>query len=210
MTVMKVAGCCAPAYIDNWKDKERQFKDAFLKSKAVIVLVVFFCMVLTRTAAQGESTDFARGVSFSQYKTYKWVHVKSAQELDELTAEQLVGTLEVALEKKGLTKSKSEAADLYVGYQITDAKDTHWNPYPIGSSYDSGAGNASANGGAAPTVVHTGELTLLLYDGGSKQLVWRSSIYNAIDAGAKPEKKQKHMDAAVEKLLKDYPPPKKN
>lgn len=179
-------------------------------NKWIIVLVVFFCVGLTRTAAQGPSTDFARGANFSQYKTYKWVHIKSAEELDELTTEQLIGTLEVALEKKGLTKSKSESADLYVGYQITDPKDTHWNPSAIGSFYDQAAGAGSANGGTSPTVVHTGELTLFFYDAGSKQLVWRSSIYNAIDAQAKPEKKQRHMDAAVERLLKDYPPAKKS
>jgi hypothetical protein len=177
-------------------------------NKWIIVLVAFFCVALTRTAAQGGNTDFAHGANFSQYKTYKWVHIKSAAELDELTAEQLVGTLEVALQKKGLTKSKSETADLYIGYQITDAKDIHWNPYAIGSSYDSAASAASTNGGASARVVHTGELTLLLYDAGSKQLVWRSTIANAIDANAKPEKKQKHMDSAVEKLLKDYPPKK--
>jgi Domain of unknown function (DUF4136) len=185
-------------------------EDTSVMNKRIVVLVTFLCVALTRTAAQGGNTEFAHGANFSQYKTYKWVHIKSAQELDELTAEQLVGTLEVALEKKGLTKSKSENADLYVGYQITDAKDTHWNPYPIGSSYDQAVGTESAKGAGSPTVVHTGELTLLLYDAGSKQLVWRSSIYNAIDAEAKPEKKQKHMDAAMEKLLKDYPPAKKS
>lgn len=177
-------------------------------NKWIIVLVAFFCVALTRTVAQGGNTDFAHGANFSQYKTYKWVHIKSAAELDELTAEQLVGTLEVALEKKGLTKSKTETADLYIGYQITDPKGNHGNPYPIGSAYDSADGAASVDGGASASVVHTGELTLLLYDAGSKQLVWRSTISNAIDANAKPDKKQNHMDSTVQKLLKDYPPKK--
>jgi hypothetical protein len=179
-------------------------------NKYILVMIAVLCAGVARTAAQGGSTDFARGGNFSQFKTYKWVHIKSAQELDELTAEQLVGTLEVALEKKGLTKSKSDNADLYIGYEITDAKDRNWNPSAIGSIYDSAAGGAPANGAVAAKVVHTGELTLYFYDAGSKQLVWRSTIYNAVDAEAKPEKKQKHMDAAVEKLLKDYPPTKKN
>lgn len=42
-----------------------------------------------------------------------------------------------------------------------------------------------------------------------KQLVWRGVVSNAIDANAKPDKKQKHMDKAIEKLLKEYPPQKK-
>jgi Domain of unknown function (DUF4136) len=207
---VKLADRFAATYIDDWTNKELKVKGRSLMNKCIIVLVVFLCVALTQTAAQGPSTDFARGANFSQYKTYKWVHIKSAQEIDELTAEQLIGTLEVALTKKGLTKSKSEKADLYIGYQITDAKETHGSPYPIGSSYDQVAAAESANSGTPPAMVHTGELTLLFFDAGNKQLVWRSSIYNAIDAEAKPEKKQKHMDAAIEKLLKDFPPAKKS
>jgi hypothetical protein len=39
--------------------------------------------------------------------------------------------------------------------------------------------------------------------------VWWGVLLNAIDAGAAPEKKQKHLDSAIEKLLRDYPPQKK-
>jgi Domain of unknown function (DUF4136) len=177
-------------------------------SKCIMVLAALMCVAVTRTAAQGGNTEFAHGANFAQYKTYKWVHIKSAEELDELTAEQLIGTLGFALEKKGLTKSKSESADLYIGYQITGAKDAHLNEYGVGSSYDSAAGTASANGVPPGTVVHTGELTLLMFDAGSKWLVWRSRVANAIDANAKPDKKQRHLDSTVDKLLKDYPPKK--
>jgi len=174
--------------------------------KYILLAIAFCCVGVARTTAQSSNTEFDKKANFSQYKTYKWVPIKDAQQLDELTAEQLVGTVEVALAKKGLTKSKSDTADLYIGYQINSAKDSRLNQYNIGGSYGSAAGGTAANGGASTTTVHSGQLTLLMYDGATKQLVWHSMVANAIDAEAKPDKKQKHMDAAVSKLLKNYPP----
>jgi len=174
--------------------------------KYIVLAMVFFCVGVVRTAAQSGNTGFDKKVNFSQYKTYKWVPIKDAQQLDELTAEQLMGTLEVALAKKGLAKAKSDTADLYIGYQINSGKGSHLNEYNIGGSYGSAAGATSASGGASTTTVHSGQLTLLMYDAATKQLVWHSTVSNAIDADAKPDKKQRHMDAAVNKLLKEYPP----
>lgn len=176
--------------------------------ECIVLAIAIFCVGVTRTAAQNGNTEVDKKATFSQYKTYQWAPIKNAQQLDELTAEQLVGTLEVGLAKKGLAKSKSDTADLYIGYQIASAsgKGSHVNQYSIGESYDSAAGVTSASGGASATTVHSGELTLLMFDAASRQLVWRSTMPNAIDADAKPDKKQKHMDAAVQKLLKNYPP----
>jgi hypothetical protein len=38
------------------------------------------------------------------------------------------------------------------------------------------------------------------------QLVWRGTASKTIDPNAKPEKKQKNINKAVEKLLKSYLP----
>jgi len=49
-------------------------------------------------------------------------------------------------------------------------------------------------------------LDLSMYDPVAKQLVWRGSASKTLDPKAKPEKKQKNINKAVEKLLKKYPP----
>lgn len=154
---------------------------------------------------QHASSDFDKSVDFSKFKTYKWVKIPSTEQLDELTAEQLVGTLQVELAKKGLKNTPSDNADLYIGYQITNAKQSP--NFNIGGSYGS-VGGGSMNT-AATTTVHSGELLLNMYDPASKRLVWQGAVSNAIDADAKPEKKQNRMSEAIEKLLKKYPPQKK-
>jgi Domain of unknown function (DUF4136) len=168
------------------------------------------CLLLTlgvgRVAAQSGKPSFDGAADFSKYKTFKWVNIDHAQHLDELTADQLMGTIEVQLATKGLTKPQSENVDLYIGYQIAGGKGHNLSFYNFGAPNGPAPGAPAGSTGAASTTVHTGELVLDIYDAAKKQLVWRGSVAHAIDADAKPDKKQKHMDRAVEKLLKDYPP----
>jgi hypothetical protein len=158
--------------------------------------------------SQGVVYDFDKNANFLNYRTYKWVAIPSTEQLDELTASQLIGTLQVELEKKGLTRSDSDKVDLYIGYQIATARQKPSPSENIGASYGS-AGGGSVSAGATVNIVHFGQLTLLMYDAARKQLVWRGVVSNSIDAEAKPDKKQKRMGEAIEKLLKKYPPEKK-
>ena len=48
-----------------------------------------------------------------------------------------------------------------------------------------------------------------MYDSAKKELVWRGTASKTLDPKAKPEKQQKNLAKAVEKLLKNYPPKKK-
>jgi Domain of unknown function (DUF4136) len=56
------------------------------------------------------------------------------------------------------------------------------------------------------STVYVGTLDLSMYDPAQKQLVWRGVATKTLDPNAKPEKKQKNIEKAAEKLLKDYPP----
>ena len=177
--------------------------------KYFLLAYVLFALGVGRVAGQGQNYGFARDADFSKYKTYKWVSIESAQRLDELTANQVMGTIEVELAKKGLTQSKSDKADLYIGYQIASDNEKQLNHYDIGSEYEPPASANAETAGEVAITVHSGPLVLYMYDLAKKQLVWWSVLPNAIDANAYPDKKQKHLDKAVAKLLKDYPPQKK-
>jgi hypothetical protein len=48
-----------------------------------------------------------------------------------------------------------------------------------------------------------------MYDSAKKDLVWRGTATKTIDPKAKAEKQQKNITKAVTKLLKNYPPKKK-
>jgi Domain of unknown function (DUF4136) len=184
--------------------------------KFSILLLVLFAVALVAAAQfpqmapmQSTNFEFDKSANFYNYKTYRWVSIPSGEQLDELTTSQLIGTLQVEFAKKNLTKANGENADLYIGYQVTTAKQKPSENEKIGGSYGSNGG-ASGAASATMTTVHTGLLTILMYDAAKKQLVWRGTVSNAIDADAKPDKKQDHMSRGIEKLLKNYPPPKKS
>jgi hypothetical protein len=56
------------------------------------------------------------------------------------------------------------------------------------------------------STVYVGQLDVSVYDPTQKQLVWRGVATKTLDAKAKPEKKQKNITKAVQKLLKNFPP----
>jgi hypothetical protein len=178
-------------------------------NKYFFLAYLLLALGVGRVAAQNPTFGFDRDADFSKYKTYKWVSVESAQYLDELTAGQLIGTLNVALAKKGLTKSPADKVDLYIGYQIASGDLKHLNHLDTGTEYRPPAEASSETPGDAATIVHSGPLVVYMFDSANKRLVWWGVLLNAIDAGAAPEKKQKHLDSAIEKLLRDYPPQKK-
>jgi Domain of unknown function (DUF4136) len=162
-----------------------------------------------RVAAQNVDVNFDKNANFLQYQTYKWVTIKDGLQLDDLTADQLRATVDVELAKKGLKKSNANETDLLVAYQMARPGQKQLSHFNVGASYGSSAGATSATAGAATTTVHSGQLVLDLYEAAKQKLIWRGVVSDAIDADAKPAKKQKHMDKAIEKLLKNYPPEKK-
>jgi hypothetical protein len=169
---------------------------------------ICFLMIAIVSGVAPQTVDFDKKAPFLGYKTYKWVNIPSAVQLDELTSGQLIGTLQVELEKKGLTRTDAENPDLYIGYQVVGEKekDKTLKNYNIGASYGS-VGGGSATGAAAMTV-HSGRLVLDMYDGGKKQLIWRGVIPDPFNANAKPDQRQKHLSKSIEGLLKHYPPQK--
>jgi hypothetical protein len=80
-------------------------------------------------------------------------------------------------------------------------------PGGVGGWYG-GMGSTTTTG--SMSTIYVGQLDLDMYDSAKKDLVWRGVASKTIDPKAKPEKQQKNITKAVEKLLKNYPPKKKS
>jgi hypothetical protein len=59
---------------------------------------------------------------------------------------------------------------------------------------------------AQSSTINIGTLVLDMYDPSSKQLVWTGRATKTLDASANQEKKQKNLNKAMQKLLKNFPP----
>jgi hypothetical protein len=187
-----------------------------------LAFVLFALVLLTFGAvcvvAQDVRYDFDKDQDFSKYKTYKWVPIKGADHPDELTAKQITAAIDAVLAKKGLTKADSDTADLYIGYQTAIGTEKQYTSYNTGWGYGPGWGGGwyGYNGGMSTTTtygststVYVGQLDLNMYDTTQKELLWRGVATTTLDPKAEPDKKQKNINKAAEKLLKNYPPPPK-
>jgi hypothetical protein len=189
--------------------------------KLAIGATILFAFVLLMFGAAGVVVaqdvryDFDKNKDFSKYKTYKWVPIKGADQPDELTGKKLTAAVDAELATKGLTKTDSDTADLYIGYQTAIGTEKQFTSYNTGWGYGPGWGGGWYGGGGmssnttygSTSTVYIGQLDLSMYDPADKQIVWRGNASKTLDPKAKPEKKEKNIGKAVKKLLKNYPPP---
>jgi hypothetical protein len=163
-------------------------------------------------AAQDVRYNFDKDAQFANFKTYKWVTLKDAQQLNDLQDKQVKASVDAELAKKGLTRTEGEA-DLYIGYQAAIGQEKQYTSYDTGWGYGPGWGRAGWYGGGGgmttgtTSTIYIGQLALDMYAAAPKALVWRGVASKTIDAKAKPEKQKKNLDKAVAKMLKNYPPP---
>jgi len=162
--------------------------------------------------AQDTRYNFDSQTDFSKYKTYKWVDIKSDKP-DELTDRQIRAALEAELAKKGLTKIDADNADMFIGYQTAIGTEKQVNSFDTGWGYGPGWRGYGYGGSGMSTsttsTLYVGTLALDMYDPAKKELVWRGTATKTLDTKAKPEKREKNLQKAVAKLLKNYPPKEK-
>jgi len=186
--------------------------------KSIILAATLLLGGVTAAMAQDVRYNFAQGEDFSKYKTYKWIDVKGSDHANDLTEKQIKQAIDTELATKGLQKTDSDTADLYVGIQTAIGTEKQFTSYNTGWGYGPGWGGGwyGYGGGMTSTTttgttstIYVGQLGLDMYDSTKKELVWRGVATKTIDPKAKPDKQQKNITKAVTKLLKNYPPKKK-
>jgi hypothetical protein len=159
-----------------------------------ITLLCFTLLLLTASSALSQRVDYTidYATDFSKFKTYKWAPVQTQGAIDNLTVEQIKALVDTALAQKGLTKVDADTADLLIDYQSRELIST-----PVASDPND-----------KPLTTYQGDLAIDMYTPAKHHLVWRGVASKALDPKANPEKRQKNLDKAVAKIMKNYPPPK--
>jgi hypothetical protein len=165
------------------------------------MVVTFTLLACGLMLAQDVTTNSMPGVSFSKYHTYKWVPIEGAAAPNQIVDAQIKQSVDTQLATKGLTKTDSDNADLDIGYQTAVNQEKQWNAYGTG-----GVRWGGGMGTATQSTIAIGTLVLDMYDPSTKQLVWQGRVTKTLDPGANQQKKQKNLDKAMQKLLKNYPP----
>lgn len=186
----------------------------------VRVALLLAATVLPATAlAQQVNYDFDRDADFSKYKTFAY---KVCMQIENpLVDKRIVTALENTLAREGLIKAEGDA-DVNVTYHSSTTEDividTNTWGYGYGPGWRWGHGGYGYGGygyGGGPLSATTtirkytrGTLVIDVWDARTKQLVWRGTASDTVSDD--PEKNDKKVQKALEKLFKKYPPERKD
>jgi hypothetical protein len=162
--------------------------------------------------AQKTSYDYDKSADFASFKTY--AHKDGTKVGQPLIDERIVNGIEAELAKKGLTKVEANP-DVFVVYHVAFDKQKDISTFssgygggygPYGWGYGGGWG-----GGTTTTQVRdilVGTLVVDVADAKKNAMVWRGMGVKEVNTQAKPEKRDKSIAKALEKIFKNYPPKK--
>jgi hypothetical protein len=148
-------------------------------------------------------TDYDHKADFGKYRTYSWLHVKAS---DPLWEDRIAGAVDSQLGARGWTKVAS-------GGEATVAAIGTTRNEPTFTTFYNGMPGWGWRGWGTTTATTTvdydrvGTLVVDVFDSASKKLIWRGVASDTLSS--KPEKNDKKLDEATEKMFKDFPPKSK-
>jgi len=174
----------------------------------IAVAALAIVLAPTLAAAQKTSYDYNKSTDFTAFKTYG---LKDGTKVGQpLIDDRIVAAIETELAAKGLTKSANP--DVFVVYHMAFDTQKDISTYSSGyggyGAYGWGWGGGWAGGTTTTQVrdILMGTLVIDIADAKKGQLAWRGMGVKEVDVQNKPEKRDKSINEAVKKILKNYPP----
>jgi hypothetical protein len=151
-------------------------------------------------AAQEVRTDWDKNAVFERYHTYSWGRVRTSNPLWEPRIEEVV---DKELSGKGWHKVEDGGDIVMMAVGATQ------NLQEYQTFYDGMGGWRWGGFGETTTTVQNyrvGTLVLDMYTTNDKHLIWRGTASDTISDT--PERNEKNLDKAVDKMFKKFPPKK--
>jgi hypothetical protein len=157
----------------------------------VVLLLVFPILVF----AQKVNTDYDKSYDFSKIKTYAWKEGKPAG--NPLMAQRIVNAIDYHLSMNGYQKVDSNP-DMFVSYYASTKEEVEIREW--------GYGRWGMNRSVDVYKVLVGTVIVDLIDAAENKLFWRGVASDTVSD--KPEKNEKKINKAAEKMFKEFPPQK--
>ena len=167
--------------------------------RKMLAIPLFVVALTTAVLADHVAVDYDHAANFNQVKTYSWSKVHTA---NSIWNERVKDAIDNELAAKGWTQVPSGGDVAVVAVQKTSIHQQY------DTFYDGFGGWRRWGGlGDATTTVDNykvGTLIISMFDGNSKQLIWRGT--SSSDLSGNPEKNTKKLDQDVQKMFKQFPP----
>ncbi|MCI0352466.1 MAG: DUF4136 domain-containing protein [Acidobacteriales bacterium] len=177
------------------------------RSFTTFITLALFMVLAGTLAAQDVQSDWDKSKNFGEYHTYYWAKIDSP---NPLMVQRLQDAVDAQLEKKGWSKQQDGGQVALVGLGTSSTK-KNLNTFYSGTGWGYGGWYGAGGMGSSTTTVseyREGTLVLDMYDSNSRQLLWRGTATDTMSD--KPEKNEKKLNKAIEKLFKKFPPESKS
>ena len=170
--------------------------------KKVIVLIGLAFFLANASFARQVKTDYDRATNFSQYKTYSWEKVQTA---DPLWVDRIKAAVNATLAAKGWTQVESGGDISIIAMEINrdhQTLNTYYDDFEGGWRWR-GFGGFGESTTTSDTYV-VGTLVVDLFDAKTKNLVWRG-----VSSGMLSDKSHKNinnLNRGVQKMFQHFPP----
>jgi hypothetical protein len=158
-------------------------------------------------------TDHDPQADFSRFRTFAWLPLDKAEPADQRVYDRAVDSrirarVDAELRSKGFTPANDGAPDFFVNYRLSTNPDSDMRGGPWagmrGASWSAGdwwTGRA----GTADTY-DVGTLYLAVNAATARRMIWVGAAEARLLPHISLKKRLKRVDAAVDKILADFPP----
>jgi hypothetical protein len=176
----------------------------------LICVAAILLLSLTASARDKITVTYAKGIDFSQFKTYSWAEHGAVAH--PILAADIVGAIEQELNARGLQKAASNPDLMIQIYASIDDDTTMYSNDPIYAGtggippFDPSMTGPAFIGfyGNTSVVIRKGELVVDLIDVKTKKLVWRAIATDSVSSHD-PEKMVEEANGVISKMFKQYP-----
>lgn len=183
--------------------------------KRYLLLTAAFLVIFAACSSIRVSQDYDAATDFDALKRFAWQFESQPKtgdaRLDDQFANNRIRTaVEQTLLAAGYSRAQKTSADFLLAYHLGIQRKIQSSGPSTGVGLGVGrSGRYGSIGFSTGSDVESYDEGLLVLDvlaPDGKTLLWRGKGTRTVDVHAKPEKKTKHIQAMVEKILKQFPP----
>ena len=172
--------------------------------KKLLIFLISFIAAITMSCSPIYEVryDYERKTDFAVLKTYDWLVAPKGVVIDPLLQDRIKNAVNKKLEAKGL-RMTSDDPDFLIAMQTTSKEKMRHSPKAWGYGY----GSRWHSHKYRTRTYDEGTLVLDFVETASKKLIWRGTAQGLVAFNMTPEKLDYLANQAVQKTLKNFPPP---
>lgn len=171
-----------------------------MKWRNLFSVPLFVLALATAMFADHVSVDYDHAENFGQIKTYSWSKVQTKNSIWD---DRVKDAVDKELAAKGWTQVPSGGDVALVAVEKTSVHqqyDTFYNGFGGWRRWGGGMGETTTQ----VENYKVGTLVVSIFNGNSKQLIWRGA--SSSDLSGNADKNTKKLDKDVQKMFKNFPP----